>query len=96
MAKRSADKILGTIKKKIGDTVDETLIESNWPSLAKRLEWSQHRYDEFHPPLVGPAVSQRELRDAISHSHPDPLMDFAIAQSRAKEEFLRKHNPRRK
>ena len=73
---------------------DESILEANWPSLSKRLHWAMQRYREHHPAIVGPRVTHQELREAVRSTHPDPLLDFQLAQERAKAAFLRNRKPR--
>ena len=63
-------------------TIEESLLESGWSALAKRLKWSQVRFNEFHPPIVSPIVTAADLL-AASHGHAaDPLFDHAVAKAR--------------
>lgn len=72
----------------LGKTVDEHVIEDGWPKLRKRLSYSMQRYREHHPPVVGPHTTAAEMAAAVAEAQPNPLSDFAIAQQRAKEDFL--------
>jgi hypothetical protein len=76
------------------ETIDESLLEQGWPDLARRLKWAQARYNEFHPPIVKPAVTAAEIKEAIAQNltH-DPLLDHAIAKQRFLN-FLNQNRPR--
>ena len=76
------------------ETIDESLLEQGWPDLARRLKWAQARYNEFHPPIVKPAVTPIEIAEAIAQNltH-DPLVDHAIAKQRFLN-FLNQNRPR--
>lgn len=46
------------------ETIDETTIESRWPSLKTSLKYGQSIFDEFHPPIIGSDVSLADIDNA--------------------------------
>jgi hypothetical protein len=51
--------------------------------MARRLKYSQLRYNEFHPPIVKPRVTQADLDLALAMANTqDPAADLAIARHR--------------
>ena len=70
-------------------TIEESLLEAGWPGLAKRLRWSQVRFNEFHPPLVAPIVTAADLIASMHDHAPDPLFDHAIAKERFKQDLAK-------
>lgn len=49
-------------------TVDEQLIEAEWPALRKRLGYAEARFREHHPPIVAstPGVTADDMAGAVS------------------------------
>ena len=80
--------------KAAGPGADESLLESAWPSLAKRLGWSQERYLEWHPPIIAPKVTAEDIARANEGIKIDPIFDFAVAKERLKQQFLNRQNPK--
>ena len=73
------------------DTIDEGILERGWPGLAKRLAWSQVRFNEFHPPIVAPRVTADDLATAMTGHSADPALDDAIACERFRQHSARKY-----
>jgi hypothetical protein len=80
--------------KAAGPGADESLLESAWPSLAKRLGWSQKRYLEWHPPIVTPKVTAEDIARANEGIKIDPIFDFAVAKERLKQQFINRQKPK--
>lgn len=76
-----------------GPLADESLLESAWPKLAQRLRWSQARYQEWHPPIVNPVVTDADIARANEGLRVDPLFDFAVAKERLKQQFQKRRLP---
>ena len=72
------------------ETIDEGLLESGWNALAKRLSWSQVRFNEFHPPVIAPRVTDADLQAAMLNHQPDPLFDHAVAKERFRQNLNKK------
>lgn len=65
------------------ETIPETALEAGWPGLARRLKYSQLRYNEFHPPVIKPVVTAKDLAQAAAiDPFPSPLHDHAVSQAR--------------
>lgn len=79
--------------KNAGPLADESLLESAWPALAKRLAWSQERYREWHPPIVAPKVSAEDIARANEGHKVDPIFDFAVAKERLRQQFQQQQKP---
>ncbi len=75
-------------------TIEESLLEAGWSALAKRLKWSQARFNEFHPPMVAPIVTAADLLAATTGHAPDPLFDHAIAKARLLPDLAKLLPPR--
>jgi hypothetical protein len=76
------------------DRQDENVLEAGWPSLSKRLSWSQVRFREWHPPIIETLVTAADLAAARLGITSDPLFDFAVAKERFRQELLlRKQKP---
>jgi len=67
---------------------DEALLETAWPSMRKRLGWSQLRFNEWHPAIIGTAVTAADLALAREGIAPDALFDFALAKERLRQNLL--------
>ncbi len=68
--------------KNAGPLADESLLEAAWPTLAKRLGWSQERYREWHPPIIAPVVTAADIAIAAQGHSVDPIFDFNVAKAR--------------
>lgn len=74
--------------KSSGPHTEETLLEASWPAMRKRLGWSQERFREWHPPIVGPKITAADIARAKEGLAPDPLFDFAVAKELLKQKLL--------
>jgi hypothetical protein len=81
--------------KSSGPHTDESVLESSWPAIRKRLGWSQQRFREWHPPIVSPKVTAADIARAKAGLTTDPLFDFAVAKERLKQKLIqgRKKSP---
>lgn len=79
--------------KNSGAHTDEMTLEAAWPSMRKRLSWSQQRFREWHPPQVGPKVTAAELALAREGIAPDAFFDFALAKERLRQKLISRQTP---
>ena len=56
--------------------------------MRKRLGWSQLRFNEWHPAIIGTAVTAAVLAQVREGIAPVALFDFALAKERLRQKLL--------